>query len=458
MRRLAVIAVLAFMISALMGPGVALAGKDLQALIDQAERGAVVVLEPGTYDGDVHIDKPLELRGEGWPIVDGHGVGNVITISAPDVTITGLVIANTGTSLDRENAGISVDAPRVTIVNNRFENVLFGMFLRRAVDSYVADNVIGALDLDVARRGDGIRLWESSRTVVERNVVDGGRDTVLWFSDDLILRDNRVTNGRYGIHFMYSDRAVIERNYLSGNSVGGFLMYSHDVVLKDNVITGSHGPSGYGIGLKDMDGATVTGNHLTSNRVGIYFDNSPATPGIEHQITDNLFAYNGVGALFLPSVKGNVFSGNGFVDNGEQVGVKGKGEFHDNNVWTVGEIGNHWSDFAGYDADGDGVGDVPYQSADLFSSLTDKNADLHFFDATPAAEAVDLAGKMFPAFKPRPKLTDSAPLVVLPLLTNPISAPGTGSTIATAGAAALMLATAAGLWMVGRAPMRRSVR
>lgn len=433
------------------------AAKDLQALIDDAAPGSVLVLAPGVYDGNVVIDKPLELRGEGWPTIDGHGTGNVIEINAPDVTISGLTIVNTGLSLDQENAGISANAERVSVINNRFENVLFGIYLRRADDSHVADNVIGAVDVDIARRGDGIRLWESSGVVVERNVVDGGRDTVLWFSDDLILRDNRVTNGRYGIHFMYSDRALVERNYLSGNSVGGFLMYSKDLTLKDNVVSGSHGPSGYGIGLKDMDGVTVVGNHLMSNRVGIYFDNSPATPGVEHEVSGNLFAYNDVGVLFLPSVKGNHFSGNGFVDNAEQVAVKGKGEFHDNNIWTVGGRGNHWSDFVGYDADGDGVGDVFYESADLFSTLTDKNPDLHFFDATPASEAIDLAGKMFPVFRPRPKLTDSAPLVELPDLSNPVSMTGPTSTLPTAGFAALLLCAAATLWMVARAPLRRAV-
>jgi len=432
------------------------AAEDLQALIDGAKPGSVLVLPAGTYDGNVIIDKPLELRGQGWPVIDGHGSGNVIEVNSPDVTITGFEIVNTGLSLDQENAGVSANAERISVIGNRFENVLFGIYLRRGDDSYVADNVIGATDLEIARRGDGIRLWESSRVVVERNVVDGGRDTVLWFSDDLILRDNRVTNGRYGIHFMYSDRALVERNYLSGNSVGGFLMYSKDLVLKDNVVSGSHGPSGYGIGLKDMDGVTVTGNHMMSNRVGIYFDNSPATPGVTHEITDNLFAYNDVGALFLPSVKGNVFSGNGFVDNGEQVGIKGKGRFEDNNVWTVEGNGNHWSDFAGYDADSDGVGDVSYQSAELFSTLTDKNPELHFFDSTPASEAIDLAGKMFPAFKPRPKLTDTAPLIALPPLSNPVSTPGASSTWSTVGIAALMLAGAAGLWLVGRAPLRRS--
>ncbi len=446
------------LVVAMLGTPFASAAEDLQALIDAAEPGDVIVLEAGTYDGNVIIDKPLELRGEGWPIVDGHGTGNVIEIFAPDVTITGLVIANTGKSLDQENAGISANDDRVRIVGNRFEGVLFGIFLRSAEDSYVADNVIGALDLELGRRGDGIRLWESSRSVVERNVVDGGRDTVLWFTDDLILRDNRVTNGRYGIHFMYSDRAVVERNYLHGNSVGGFLMYSADVTLKDNLISGSYGPSGYGIGLKDMDAATITGNHIMSNRIGIYFDNSPATVGMEGIISNNLIAYNDTGALFLPSVRGNLVSGNAFVDNGEQVGVQGSGQFYGNNTFTVDGEGNHWSDFAGYDADRDGVGDISYDSADLFSTLTDKNPELHFFAATPASEAIDLAGKMFPAFRPRPKLTDTAPVIEIPNLPNPVAAPPAGSTAATAGIALLMLATSGALLFVARSPLRRVVQ
>ncbi len=452
MRRLAV-----FVVILLLVPSVPLAAaEDLQALIDAAEPGSVLVLQAGTYDGNVKIDKPLEIRGEGWPVIDGHGTGNVIEILSPDVKLTGLVIANTGLSLDRENAGVSGHAERIEVVNNRFENVLFGVFLRNGDESVITDNVIGAAEAELARRGDGIRLWESPRAVIERNIVDGGRDTVLWFSDDLVLRDNRVTNGRYGIHFMYSDRALVERNYLSGNSVGGFLMYSQDLTLKDNLITNNYGPSGYGIGLKDMDGVEVVGNHMIGNRVGIYLDNSPATPGIEHQFEDNLFAYNKVGLLFLPSVSGNILVNNAFVDNREQVGVQGSGEFLGQNVWTVDGVGNHWSDFAGYDADGDGLGDVPHNVSDLFSTITDKNPDLEFFEETPASRAINLAGHMFPAFRPRPKLTDTAPIIELPDLTVPVSASlATASGPGAAPAAALMLAGALGLLFMARRPLRR---
>lgn len=456
MRRSILPIVVLFLFGVVAAP--ATAAEDLQSLVDAASPGDVLTLPSGTYEGNVVISKPLEIHGDGWPVIDGGGEGNVITVEAPDVVITGLVIANTGTSLEQENAGLSVNAPRVTIVGNRFESVLFGVFLRRAVDSYVANNIIGAMDVEVARRGDGIRLWESSRTVIEGNVVDGGRDSVLWFSDDLTLRGNRVTNGRYGIHFMYSDGALVEGNHLSSNSVGGFLMYSRDLVLKDNLISDNHGPSGYGIGLKDMDGVEATGNYLIGNRVGVYLDNSPATPGLKHHFTDNVFAYNEIGTLFLPSVKGNVLVGNAFVENGEQVGVQGKGEFHGSNVWTVGDSGNYWSDFAGYDADDDGVGDIPYQLADLFSSLTDKHPELHFFDTTPASKAIDLAGRMFPSFRPRPKVTDSAPLVEMPRIPVPVTTDQSASTLETAAASTGMVAMAGALWLIARAPLRRRTR
>lgn len=452
-RRTFLLAVLALVVS-LVGSDPAGALIDLQALIDDAESGSVLVLPSGTYRGRVIIDKPLEIRGEDWPVIDGGGDGTAIEIEAPDVTITGLVIRNTGDSLDRENAGISANAPRVTITGNRLENVLFGLFLRHADDSVVSHNEIGAIEADVARRGDGIRIWESDRVLVEGNIVDGGRDSVLWFSDDIVVRDNLFSNGRYGIHFMYSDNALVERNELSGNSVGGFLMYSFNLTIRDNLITQNYGPSGYGIGLKDLDGVEVTGNRFIGNRIGIYLDNSPATKGVEHHFTNNLFAYNETGAAFLPSVEGNIFTSNAFIDNGEQVGVQGKGDF-EGNIWTVGAIGNHWSDFAGYDADGDGVGDVSYRLTDLFSTLTDNHPELHFFDQTPASRAIDLAAQMFPTFRPRPKVEDTAPLIEMPEIPVGIISVPDASVASTLGAAMAMLGVSVAVLMAGRRPRRR---
>ena len=391
---------------------------DLQALIDDAAPGAVLDLAAGTYRGGVTIDKPLTIRSDGAAVIDGGDDDTVITVEAPDVTLEGLVVRGSGDTLDREDSGIYVKAPRARIVDNRLEDVLFGIFLHQAPDSVVERNVIGAKDVFVARRGDGIRLWESHRTVVADNVVDGGRDAVFWFCDDLEIRGNRISNGRYGLHFMYSDRALVEANALIDNSVGSFLMYSKDLVLRRNLISGNNGPSGYGVGLKDMDGARLEDNLLVGNRVGVFLDNSPQTVGIEQWFRGNLFAYNQIGALFLPSVKNNVFWENSFVDNTVQVTVQGGGRFSGNR-WTNDGVGNHWSDYAGYDADGDGIGDVPYRLDDLYDHLLDRNPEIMLFSETPAARALDLAARAFPVIKPRPKVEDPAPLIRPPAPPEP---------------------------------------
>ena len=416
---------------------------DLQAIINSAPDGSTIELEPGTYVGGVTIDKPLTITGHDWPIIDSGGEGTVIEVTAPDVTIKNLVIRGSGASLDREDSGISVLEPRVTVTDNRFEDVLFGIFLRTSPDSLIANNIVGAKDVFVANRGDGIRLWESAGTTVEGNVIDGGRDTVFWFTDNVVVRNNRVSDGRYGLHFMYSDGAVIEGNILTSNSVGAFMMYSFDVSILNNVMADNSGPSGYGLGLKDMDDFTLSGNRFVSNRVGMYLDNSPSAAGSEGWIQDNLFAYNQIGASFLPAVKNNNFSGNTFIDNIEQVGITSSGHF-DGNAWSVDGRGNYWSDFAGYDADGDGVGDVSYKVDDLYNTLTDEYPDLAFFNETPASKAIGLAAQMFPVLRPDPIIVDEHPLVNRPSL-SPVHNVAGGISFGLLAASVLMLAGAVAL-------------
>lgn len=417
---------------------------DLQAIIDQADAGSTVTLLPGTYTGGATIDKPLVLTGNLDSVIDGGGEGTLLTVVVPNVTINGLTLRASGASLDREDAAISVLAPRVSITNNVFADVLFGVFLRTAPNSVVSNNVIGAKDVFIANRGDGIRLWESEQSVVEGNTIHGGRDSVFWFTDEVVVRNNEVTGGRYGLHFMYSDGAVVEGNVLSNNSVGAFLMYSRDVTVRNNIMAENHGPSGYGIGFKDMDRVTADGNRFVGNRVGMYFDNTPYTHNEHEFITNNLIAYNKIGLLLQPSVKRNIFSNNAFIDNTKQVGVSGSGEFSGND-WSYEGVGNYWSDFAGYDADGNGVGDVSYRIDDLYNTLTDKHPDLQFYQDTPAAKAITLAARAFPVLKPRPILEDAYPLIVRPEMPTVVtSASGAGS-VPLALTSALMVASALAL-------------
>ncbi len=400
---------------------------DLQAEIDAAEPGATLQVPPGVYQGNFVINKPLTLEGLDWPILDAKGQGHVIRVEhAPDVTLRGLVIRNTGIRLDKENAGISAEkSPRLVVENNRFEETLFGIDVKDSEKTRLAYNVVGSKkELDVAARGDSIRVWYSKESQVIGNQVSDGRDLVLWYNNGAIIRDNVITNNRYGLHFMYCDDNIVENNRLTGNSVGAYLMYGNHLVMRHNIFANNRGPSGYGLGLKDVDGAEVTDNLFSGNRVGIYFDNSPWSLDVNQHFTNNAFIYNDIGLMFNPSVKRNYFSHNSFVDNGEQVGLTSGGTFAGNGFTVAGE-GNYWSDYAGYDADGNGLGDLPYVSKSLFENIMDKYPELRLFQLSPAQQAIDLAARAFPIFQPQPKFSDDAPLLepVSPLVPLPPARP-----------------------------------
>jgi nitrous oxidase accessory protein len=399
---------------------------NLQAAIEAAEPGAVIQIPPGLYQGNFLIEKPITLEGIDWPVLDSQNQGNVIEINnAPHVTIRGLVIRNSGARLDKENAGIAVDkSPYLVAENNRLENTLFGIYIKESAGSRIAYNIIGAKDLDVPARGDGIRVWYSEDSEVVGNQVDKGRDVVLWYNNNTIIRDNIITNGRYGLHFMYCDDNLVENNYVNGNSVGAFLMYSRRLTLRHNIFANNRGPSGYGIGLKDMDGVEATHNLFSGNRVGMYFDNSPWSVDVSQHFSHNAFVHNDIGLLFNPSVKRNYFSQNSFIDNLEQVGLTGSGTF-EGNGFTVNGQGNFWSDYTGYDDTGDGLGDLPYVSKSLFENMMDQNPKLRLFQLSPAQQAIDLAARAFPIFQPKPKFTDEAPLItpVMPVVTPPAPGP-----------------------------------
>lgn len=420
-------------VAAVLG-GAARAGDafDVAAAIRAAAPGATIRVPAGVYPALV-IDKPVVLEADGQAVIDAGGRDDVVRITAPDVTLRGFLLRGSGDSLDRENAGLVVNAPRALIENNRLEDVLLGMIVQNAHETVVRGNYITGKPLDAGRRGDGIRLWNSNHVKLERNEVFSARDVVIWYSTGTHITENRVTAGRYGLHFMYANESVLERNTLTNNSVGVFLMYSRDIVLRRNVLADNRGPSGYGLGLKDMDAVTVEENTIAGNRVGVFFDNSPQRVDIFGEFHGNVIAYNDVGLAFQPSVKRNRFSNNSFVENLEQVALLGSGNFA-GNFFTIDGRGNYWSDFAGFDADRDGIGDVPYRNLSLFENLMDREPKLRLFLYSPAQQAIELAARAFPIVRPTPKFTDDRPLMIpIPPAVQPV-AQAQAAPLASAGA------------------------
>jgi nitrous oxidase accessory protein len=367
----------------------------------RARNGDTIVVRGGVHHGPLVVRKSVRLIGELGPVVDGRGQGTVVRLEAPGSELRGFVIRSSGSVLEREDVGVLVAAPDVRIEGNSLEDVLFGIYVRQAPRSVIRGNQLHGKDLAVPRRGDLIRVWYSDDVTIEANTTAGGRDVVLWYSNHLTLRDNQFHGGRYGLHFMYCQDATITDNLLRDNSVGAFLMYSERLRLRKNLIASNRGVSGYGIGLKDMMDCQVTDNVLADNKAGIFAE------GCRGSFAGNLLVGNDKGIVLFPSAMGNRIEANAFVDNGEQVAIEGLAGIMTTNTWR----GNFWSDYRGYDRDGDGYGDLAYRPVRLFERLSDRNPALRLFADNPSASAIDFASRVFPIFEPKPKFVDERPLM-----------------------------------------------
>ncbi len=375
----------------------------IRAALAAARAGDTIWVAAGIYRERIVVEVPVVLIGEGRPVLEGGGQGTVVELRAPAV-VSGFDIRASGRILDQEDAGILAAADSCVISDNRLSDVLFGIYLKQSDGSRVIGNTVVGKDRPLGMRGDGIRLWSSHDALIEGNVVRRTRDVVIYFSHRLEFRDNVVSDGRYGLHYMYSSDNTFERNEFARNDVAAFIMYSSDIVLRDNVFAQASGRSGFGVGLKDADRIEVVGNLIVQNQTGLYFDNSPSLIDARNRIENNVIAFNDVGVGLLPSVRANTFESNTFMANVRDVTVTGGGTALANR-WA----GNHWDGAAAWDSDGDGHLDAPYRIDRLSDDLFARHPDLQLFELSPAALALDALGRFFPLLEPQPVVIDSLP-------------------------------------------------
>lgn len=380
-------------------------------LQDAIDRGGVVRVPAGIYNERLNIRTPVLIRAEPGAVLDGGGAGTVVRIGASGVSIEGLTIRNSGDVYSAEDAGIRIEgASGVALRKVRIENALFGVFAAQADRCVFEDLAISGKDVPADRRGDGIRLWYSSGCTLRRNLVENSRDLVIWYSNGTLAEDNVVRRSRYGLHYMYSDHNTFRRNRFEDDEVGAAIMYSKDITLEDNAFSFANGASADGLLVKDADDVFVRNNRFVQNSIGLFFDNAPQGRGARVEVRGNLIAQNDVGVALQPSSRGVEFAGNSFAGNRAQVQVQGGGSASAD-AWN----GNYWSDALIYDRDGDGVSELPHSLESTYEALADRHPELRFFANSPASEAIDLASRLFPVFRPRPILTDARPLAHAPL-------------------------------------------
>jgi nitrous oxidase accessory protein len=388
--------------------------EELAALVKDEAGPREIELLAGVYRGDLAIRRAVAVRGARGTVLEGTGAGSVVTVDAKDVAIENVVVRHSGRRNTAEDSGIKAKGERIRVADVDIEDALFGVSLEDCKHCVIERaHVVGFGD-DAELRGDGIKLWEANDSVVRGCLVEHARDLVVWYTRRALLEDDVVTGGRYGAHFMYAHDSTVRRSHFEKNVVGIFVMYSMRLHVEDNVLAGARGAAGIGLGFKDSDAVQVRGNWIVANTIGTYLDNTPRTKADPVDFDDNVLALNDVAMRLNTSESGLTFRGNDFHQNAELIAVDGGGD-----AMFVAMRGNHYSDYEGYDLDGDGVGDVAYEVKALSSELTESRPALKLFHGTAAMGLVDAVARAMPMLASQKLLVDPAPLASRPDLAVP---------------------------------------
>ncbi|HZR04836.1 MAG TPA: NosD domain-containing protein [Candidatus Udaeobacter sp.] len=380
----------------------------LQERIDTAAPNETIRVEAGVHAGPIIINKPLTLMGENGAEIRGNGSGKVVTIAADDVTIRGLRIAGSGLRLSDDDAAVFITGNRATIDHCVIADSLHGIYLKKVSGAHVLNNRIqgkttlaastdpvekgigqSAENCDTTlvsdRRGNGIHQWNCEANLIRGNEISDARDGIYFsFTNNSRVENNLIHHVRYGLHYMYSDGNVFENNTFTENAAGAAIMFSKELVVRGNRFLSNRGHRAYGLIFQSSDRSTLEGNEISENAVGLSFNQSNTNKIVANRVTNNY-----IGLRVGSNCDDNQFTENIFAHNLHPVETGGSDV--SGTRWSVGGVGNFWSDALELDLDRDGVNDLPHRELDLLSVLRRDFPAISFLSDSPALKLLRFA-------------------------------------------------------------------
>ncbi|SCY64000.1 nitrous oxide reductase family maturation protein NosD [Thiohalorhabdus denitrificans] len=380
-------------------------GEALQQVVDRAAEGDTVVVPEGTHTVEaLRLDKALTLAGEEDAVLDGGGSGDVIRVTAPGVTIQGLEIRHSGMDLNEMNAGVFVEgsATGTRIEDCFIDRTAWGIWVDGAASPVIRDNRIhGNAEVVSPDRGNGVQLWDVSGALVTGNEIWETRDGIYIevSHGGNVLHDNHLHHLRYGVHYMYSHRNEVTNNRTHDTRAGYALMMSDNLEVHHNR---SADDEDYGLLLNYVKQSAIHHNRVDPGPEKCAFVYNAQYNDFHH----NRFRGCEVGIHLTAGSFHNRIHQNAFLHSRNQVKYVGNRE----QEWSRDGRGNYWSDYLGWDTDGDGIGDVPYRPNDMVDKLIWKYPLVRILMNSPAVQTLRWIQQQFPALR-SPGVTDRHPLM-----------------------------------------------
>lgn len=364
--------------------------------------GDTILVEKGIYrEKTIMVNKPVYLKGVGYPVLDGQKKYEILVIKADRVTVEGFALRHSGISGYNDIAAIRIyNAANVVIHNNKIDDVFFAIYCQQANNCIISKNRIRSNAVTEISSANGIHCWKCDSMQILNNTITGHRDGIYFeFVTNSLIRGNiSYENVRYGLHFMFSHNDRYENNVFNNNGAGVTVMYSHKVVMLHNTFLRNWGSSACGILMKDIADSQVEANYFLQNTSAIYIEGSSRV-----NIIKNEFRGNGWALKIQASCIDNTITANNFISNTFDVTTNGSAVL---NIFN----GNYWDKYAGYDLTRDGIGDVPYRPVGLYSMVVEHNPTAMMLFRSFIVDLLDKSEKMIPGFTPE-NLKDDKPLM-----------------------------------------------
>lgn len=384
--------------------------------------GAGWLLPAGVHSGSFRIDQSMQLRCAAGAILDAGGKGHGLVIAAPQVRVEGCEVRNWGRNLTDMDSGIYLEkqATGAEVVGNRLRGPGFGIWLDGTFDVLLERNDIeGDIDTRSQDRGNGIQLFAVKGARVIDNHLRHVRDGVyIDTSSGNLMQGNLIEDVRYGIHYMFSHDNRVLNNLTRRTRTGYALMQSRQLTVIGNR---SEFDQNYGILMNYITYSTVQDNLISDVQQGTSGGGDSMIAGAEgkalfiynslfNRIENNRFQRSSLGIHLTAGSEDNRITGNAFIDNQQQVKYVATRE----QEWSQDGRGNYWSDYLGWDRNGDGLGDVAYEPNDNVDRLLWTYPQVRLLLNSPGVELLRWVQRAFPVVR-SPGVRDSHPLMHAPM-------------------------------------------
>ena len=390
----------------------------IQGAINAASDGDVILVDPGTYNEEITIAKPLtllgakhgvdprpmvgstrSLEGAGESVIEQPATMVAVSIQSSNVTIDGFFLRHQG----------MIGADKANLVETPSNTPRTGFVFR--------NNIIIGVD------GDGVNIKGFSAVSIANNYIKDTFQDGICLADDLggdnhVIRDNQIINSQsnHGGIFIYNINGVlIEKNKIE-NSKGGIRVSrstgavpATNVTIHKNEIIGT-----FASGSGSEWGITVQGSVtdvVFSEHIDIQYNRIQQVGGSATSALTLFSAYGRVSDLkfknnFLSRETGNIYlrvgtSGGG---NGENVQIDARCNWYGSSEPTTVESRIQYiADPAvytpfitsGLDAEGGDIGFVPTIGSCLedlpISVYTDRSLTTRVSTHNAIQEAVNSA-------------------------------------------------------------------